>query len=428
MTSELKQQIEQGFNTASMIAFAIPEVGPVGGALLTGGGAAFHYIFSFPGHDDPLDRIPTERDLQQLKGDLIAAIQQAFDTHDLELVADNIGQHVKTLRGAWNDTTTEQGLTFIGKFRDTAAETNWVNDRTNALQGPLKFGSNGETPVLLADVDKIQKSTAARYKGVGLYVWAVNTYILYCKVAMLWEYVVALRNHGIADYKNSVEQDKEGKALLAWNMADKATRAPTPPHVPPPLAKMVDKKTFTSTSYYVKLMVEQLAGPDAWRQAAIKGKSKPDPDANGKIPSAGDSYLMLQYLIDTYDTVNAAFEKMDAEYQKHKAGTKIKYVDKTFGQTAVPGRYYFFVDSVNGHTSHEDQSMSVVQTGMDAYLGAVQLGLADLYLTKKGFGDWDKDILADVKKVIDSWTSALKDAHKYLSTYDDVHLPPLFET
>jgi hypothetical protein len=242
MSNDLKQQIEQGLNTASMIAFAIPEVGPIGGALLTGGGAVFGALFDFKSQEDPLDRIPTEADIKQLEANIVAAIADAFDTHDLSQASENIAQHMKTLRGAWADTSTEHGLTFIGKFRDTQAETAWVQNRTNALQGPLHYSSTGETPVLLKDIDTIQSNQGARYKGVGLYIWSVNCFILFCKVAMLWEYVVAMRNHDIADYKTEAERTKMGGALLTWSNTPKDQRGKMP-EIPPPLEALEDKTT-----------------------------------------------------------------------------------------------------------------------------------------------------------------------------------------
>ena len=418
----VEDAVHKGLSTATMLSFTVPEVGPMISGLFVGMGAVFDLCLSFPKNTNPLARVPTEGDLQQAVNDIKAQVDLALITHDVQDVFDKFENYTKTLHASWSDTNTTHGITFVGAFATAAAEQAWVDDRSTALQGPLKYAPNGDLPPMLDRLQTIITTTPLHLQTASMFIYCVNIFVMFCKINMLWEYVLALRAHDIAQDLNDAATIAAAQAAIIWHKADPATRGPAPT-LPPALTAMVDMTTFEAASGYIRVLKQELGGPDAWAQAAIQGKVAPDPDATGVLPDDAGSSLLLQYLMKIHAEVLGAFTAAETDMGNRDAQVTVV---TALDQAIPPNTYYYVKDALNGYTSSNTLNIAVANAGRDAYSGTVCDGIWDAQITQKGYGIFTQAALDDIQSIISCWTQALVHANDFLNTYQDVKVPPIY--
>ncbi len=358
-------------SAATMGSLAIPEVGPVVAAGVAGLQSAVDIFFLMFGGDSstpPGARLVTQTDLDNAINRIPKLVDDGQTWHDIEGVFNDIAGWNDMISKNWADTNQSTSPSFYGAFAGPQQAANW-HKTMSALATPLSIGNDG----IMEKLKLLERDTTFAVKTLHIYAYGVTTFLLLVKVNVMWEYSDILRAYRIAETQWTAAQTAASKAYATWSLKSPDTRGPEP-KMPASLVAMIDTDKIVGASTYVALIQKYL--PD-----------------------------FIKYTRAQKAVIQGYFDAYANDLATHKAAVSLKHENGA----------WHYEDSQTGAKGTPVSDKTLAQMNMDAYIGTLDAGAYDRFVTQNQADIYDLDTLAKVDRTCDGWDACLKDAVGYLN-------------
>lgn len=392
--TDTKSVIDNLGGAAEMATMAIPEVGPAISAVISTG-MAFFDIFYDDGSGTPLTHTATDVDLDNAVADIKKALGINEDQSTYDQIYHQTNTFSTTLAFGWDDLSQtksdpDRAVAFFDlqnldvplsnsqKQSDTYAEAVILDENSD-------FYNNLQTLIDLRPFEGTQHQTL-QLQALNLYLYAVNTFILYCKYCVILEYRDDLHSGEypelIAVIKKDFVNTKDPalvKATRAWLKGGRKG--------PDPITARC-KTLIKSKSEFVHKLHQRLEG--------VKTKD----------PSTGEEVTKVLGYIDYaqqfHDAVQARYAAYDAR------------VSKAAGRVTISSSHDIYVDGKFKTKGFDAKTAKSIAQG---YIGQFRQQAHQEEITDHYVDGFDEHYRNKLLKIIGHWSEAKVNALDFLSGY-----------
>ncbi len=194
------------FNLGMMAGYEVPVLGP-SIVVLSAIGSTILDVFD-PPQAQPRDEVTADQ-LEEAMNQIISETWEDFRTleeTEVKALAANLRDHLA------NALHPERfGAAFKGEFQMPNTYDAW-NDRFHKVVTPV----DGDDTRIFRAVEWIKENDQHRLETLALYMLTVDVFIQYCRLAIMWEFNLALRDHD--DKVDALKEENKGYAteMIIW--------------------------------------------------------------------------------------------------------------------------------------------------------------------------------------------------------------------